>query len=471
MTMTGRNVSPHTRAGTRITRLAVAAGLGTALLIPASGTAAAPPAAGSDSSDAVLRWNANAGAAAMAACVAPSDNPLHESRMYAMTHIAVHDALNAIDRRFTPYAYDGSGPATADPQAAVAAAARTTLVSALGDLTDPFTQECIDAGAASVEADYAEALAEIPDGAAETDGIAVGEAAAAAIIALRAGDGSDTLLLDESYPQGTEPGEYRFTPGQTFAFAPGWADVTTFVLEDSSEFQPGPPLPLDSRRYAGDLNEVKKLGGDDVTTPSQRTEDQTQIAYFWLESSPLAWNRLSRTVAASQGLDLWENARLFGLVNMALADGYVGSWDTKYEERFWRPVTAIQEADTDGNPRTAADPTWTPLVGTPPIPEYDSAHAVEGGAAAAVLRKVFGTDRVAFEACSLTLPDAGDTCDDPTPALRHYDGFAEAAGENAVSRIYIGFHFRDAVETGEEHGSRIGKAAVRRYMQPLYETP
>ena len=158
--------------------------------------------------------------------------------------------------------------------------------------------------------------------------------------------------------------------------------------------------------------------GTGITTPSTRTAEQTEIAHFWVESSPLAWNRIARTVARSERLDLWENARLFGLLNMALADGYIGSFDTKYHYNYWRPVTAIREAATDGNPRTIADPTWTPLVTTPPIPDYDSAHSVEGGAAAAVLARVLG-NRVSFTACSLTLPAGG--CDSPkpgAPALR-----------------------------------------------------
>ena len=287
-------------------------------------------------------------------------------------------------------------------------------------LPAPFPPECGAAGVASVEADYAAALGAIPDGRAKTRGIEVGQAAAAAILALRAADGADTPLIDTDYPQGTSPGEYRFTPGTPFAFAPGWGDVTPFVLRDSSQFRPGPPYAVTSRKYTADFNEVKRLGGDGVTTPSARTAEQTEIALFWVESSPLQWNRIARAVSADTRLDLWEQARLFGLLNMALADGYIGSFDTKYHYNYWRPVTAIQTADTDGNPNTSADPTWTPLVTTPPIPDYDSAHSVEGGAAAKVLKRFFGTDHISFETCSLTLP-AGSTCDRPVarPAPLH----------------------------------------------------
>jgi hypothetical protein len=412
--------------------------------------------------DAVTAWNANAGEAALAAGLAPTNNPLHESRLYAVMHLAIHDALNAIDRRSRPYAVDLPANPGASAEAAVAAAARDVLVPLLTELPAPFVGA---AGVTSVEVDYMAALAAIPDGPAKTQGLELGRAAAEALLALRAGDGSDTPLFDSGYPQGTDPGEYRFTPGFTFVFAPGWADVTPFVLKDSSQFRPGPPYAVTSKKYTADFNEVKALGGDDVTTPSARTAEQTEIALFWVESSPLQWNRIARTVSGSEGLDMWENARLFGLLNMALADGYIGSFETKSHYNYWRPVTAIQTADTDGNPSTSADPTWTPLVPTPPIPDYDSAHSVEGGAAAGVLKRFFGTDDIGFATCSLTLP-AGSTCTDPSPVLRSYTSFSQAEEENGLSRILVGFHFRDAVETGIKHGEKIGKRAVNLYLRP-----
>jgi hypothetical protein len=414
--------------------------------------------------DAVTAWNANAGEAAIAAGLAPTNNPLHESRLYAVMHLAIHDALNAIDRRSRPYAVDLPANPGASPEATVAAAARDVLVPLLTQLPPPFVGA---AGVMSVEADYTDALAAIPDGPAKTQGVELGQAAAQALLALRAADGSDTPLFVSAYPQGTDPGEYRFTPGFAFVFAPGWADVTPFVLNDSSQFRPGPPFAVTSKKYTADFNEVKALGGDDVTTPSARTADETEIALFWVESSPLQWNRIARTVSGSEGLDMWENARLFGLLNMALADGYIGSFETKYHYNYWRPVTAIQTAETDGNPSTSADPTWTPLVPTPPIPDYDSAHSVEGGAAAGVLKRFFGTDDIGFTTCSLTLP-AGSTCADASPVLRSYTSFSQAEEENGLSRILVGFHFRDAVETGIKHGEKIGERAVNLYLRPAH---
>jgi hypothetical protein len=273
-------------------------------------------------------------------------------------------------------------------------------------------------------------------------------------------------LLDFEYPQGVEPGAYRFTPGYDFAFAPGWGNVTPFVLNHASQFRPAPPYKVRSKKFAADFKEVKTFGGDGINTASDRTPEQTEIGLFWIESSPLAWNRLARSVSASEGLDLWQNARLFGLLNMAMADGYIGSFEAKYFYNYWRPVTAIQTADSDGNAETTADPTWTPLQLTYPTPDYDSAHAVQGGAASQVLEDFFGTDSISFTACSLSLPEGG-RCTDPAPVLRSFESFSEAAEENGLSRILIGIHFRDAVEQGIQHGRRIGRRAANLFLKPV----
>ena len=199
---------------------------------------------------------------------------------------------------------------------------------------------------------------------------------------------------------------------------------------------------------------------------SARTPEQTEIARFWLESSPHQWNRIARTVAAGSHLDPWDSARLFGLLNIALADGYIATFAAKYHYLFWRPVTAIRAAGTDGNPRTSPDPAWTPLAPTPPIPDHDSGHAVQGGAAAQVLARFFGTDRKHFAVCSHALP-VGGTCTDASPVLRSYTRFSQARDENAVSRILVGFHFRKAVEDGTAHGRRIGDLVADRFLRPV----
>ena len=430
---------------------------------------------GAAHADAITDWNANAGAAAVAACILPGGNPLHESRLYAMLHLAAHDALNAIDRRSRPYAYQALAPTGTSADAAVAAAARDVLVSQIA--IAGVAPECFTAGTARAEADYASVIGAIPDGPAKAQGIALGRAAAAAVIARRRNDGSTDQLVDPNFVQGTAPGQWRFTPGSPpIAFGPGWGQVKPFALRDAAQFRPGPPLAVrcdvgpaerakGCRQYAADLEEVRRLGGDGVSAPSERSAEQTEIALFWMESSPMAWNRIARSVSTAQRLDLWQNARLFGLLNAALADGYVASWSTKYHYRFWRPVTAVREAANDGNPGTTGDPAWMSLRPTPPVPDYESAHAVQGAAAAEVMQRVFGRDDIGFSACSLSLP-AGSNCGDGKPVRRNFRGFEQAATENGNSRIYIGYHFRDAVEKGLKHGQQIGRWTVEHNLEP-----
>ncbi|KQY23489.1 hypothetical protein ASD16_13285 [Cellulomonas sp. Root485] len=453
----------------RVLRL-VAPALLLALIAPPAG--AAPPreqvAATRGGPGVVAAWNEIAGEVALAACLAPAADPPHEARMYAMMHLAVHDALNAIDRRYERYVPGRGTVRDASPEAAVAAAARGVLVPVAGQVLDPLGAECAAAGVDVAEQAYAERIGAVRDGRAKAAGIAVGEAAAAKILELRADDGAPTTLLDPSYPQGTEPGEWRFTPGFDVAALPTWGQVHPFlVTRELSYPRAYRPYPLTSRRYAADVAEVQRLGGDGTTTPSDRTPEQTEVALFWLESSPLQWNRVARTLAQGSGMDLWESARMFALLDVALSDAYVDAFRVKFELKFWRPVTAIREAASDGNPATTADPTWTPLVATPPIPDQYSGHAAEGAAATEVLRRVIGTDRVSFTTCSLTLPE-GQQCDDPNPVLRSYERLSQASAENGESRILVGFHFRHAVDDGFVAGAVIGRDTVQGALRPLH---
>ena len=413
--------------------------------------------------DEVIKWNQVATKAASDSGV--TGIPLFEARVYAITFAAVHDALNGIDRRYTPYAFTLPVTPGASPEAAVATAAHDVLL-------DQFSQ-LVAYGFSSpqsfIQATYAASLAQIPDGTAKTSGVMLGRAAALAVLARRAGDGWNTQpVFDSTYPQGTVPGQYRFTPGSNFVLLPKWGDLPPFVLKDGQQFRPPAPYPINSKRYTQEFNEVKALGGDGVTTPSARTPDQTEIALFWVESSPLMWNGIGRTVALSEGLALWENARLFALLNLGLADGYIASFGDKYFYNYWRPVTAIQEGDNDGNPDTVGDPNWTPLVVTPPLPDYDSGHAVEGGTAAGILQRFFRTDRIRFTTCSTTLPP-GQTCDSAFPRTRSFNSFSEAAEENGISRILVGFHFRNAVEEGIAHGQKIADWVVSHALRNVGE--
>jgi hypothetical protein len=426
----------------------------------------------SPTADAVLHWSEVTADAAIVSGITPIFDPLDESRLYAMVHIAIHDALNAIHRRYQPYALHIGVWPDASPEAAVAAAAHDTLVSGLNQLP-PELEPDVEGAVAVVEEAYAEALAAIPEGTPKGHGIAVGQAAAAAIIAIRYDDGHDTVFLDfdylankypvEEFPEGTPPGIFRHVQDAPFAASPEWGEVDPFVMAYGAQFRPGPPYPVRSAEYAADFNELKDLG---ALEGSSRTEEQTEIAFFWFEASPLRWNRIARTVTEAAGLDLWQAGRLFALLNMALADGYIGNWDAKYHYDAWRTETAVRLADTDGNPDTEGDPDWTPLWGSSgATPEHDSGHAIEGAAAATVMRRVLGTDQMSFSVCSYTL--AAGTCTDESPTLRTYSSFSEAARENAESRILIGWHFRKAIEDGLEHGDKIGHRAVNNYLLPV----
>ena len=412
--------------------------------------------------ESVLAWNQIAEHAMLTSGISPTLDPLHESRLFAMMHLAIHDAVNSIVRRSEPYALDIGPIGSADADAAVITAAHDVLVPGLQQLPVEFAAG-IPAAVDEVEAAFATAISAIPDGASKRQGQALGRAAAAVVNALRTDDGAEDPFLDPNYPQIDQPGQFRFVEGAPFAVAPTWAEVTPFVMNSADQFRPRPPYDLASKKYASDFNELKSLGSISSTT---RTADQTEAAFFWFENSPMRWNRIARTVAASAGLDLWDTARLFALLNVVEADGYIGNWESKNHYNRWRPETAVRLADTDGNPQTVADRTWTPLWGSSgATPEYDSGHTIEGAGAATVLAAVFGTDAVTFSVCSYTFKnDPAANCDGAAPIYREYHSFSEAAEENGQSRIWIGWHFRNAVESGYRHGQQLARFTLRRFL-------
>jgi hypothetical protein len=379
--------------------------------------------------NAVADWNDVAGQAFLPA---QGTNPLAQSRTYAILHAAIHDAINAIQPRYQLYTKGLVADAGASLDAAVAAASRDVLVVLVPE------QQPL------VERAYADALAAVPDGPAKTNGIAVGKASASATLARRRLDGMDRAK-EPLYVPRQVAGDYQFTPPFDFAVFPGWRNITPFAI-DMAEHRLRGPLPLSDALYARDFNEVKAVGAAASTT---RTPEQTEIAKFWYEDSPLGWNRLATTVVRSVGLNPWDSARVLALMNFAMADGFIAGFDAKYEFRFWRPVTAIRGAAGDRNHFTKAEPTWEPLLTTPPVPDYPSTHTVLGAAAAEVLIYALG-DEVAYSATSVTLPGV----------TRRFKGFSPAARENGHSRIYAGIHFRRAVEDGYKQGQRIGRAVV-----------
>jgi hypothetical protein len=365
-------------------------------------------------------------------------NPMAQSRTLAIFHAAVHDALNAIDRRFKPYTAGLPEAPGASVEAAVAAAARDVLVALVPDQT------------ALVEAAYASALAGVHDGPAKSAGIATGQASAGANLARRQGDGLEEAAQPVYVPR-SGPGEYLFTPPFAFAAQPSWGRVTPFVISLQDHELDG-PLRLPSVQYARDLAYVETIGAIDSTT---RTSEQSEIARFWYEDSPLGWNRIANSAVRQRALDPWAAARTFALVNFAMADGFIAGFEAKYRFRFWRPETAIRAAATDGNPLTTPDPAWQPFLITPPVPDYPSTHTVLGWTAAEVLIELLG-DKMRLAADSLTLPGV----------TRHFKGFSAAAQENGLSRLYAGIHFRHAVKEGRRQGRSIGRA-VAEALEPV----
>jgi len=388
--------------------------------------------------DAVTDWNQ----LTLDAIRAQNLGANNAARAVAIEALAVHDAVASIGGHSETYLPPVSWSGEADPTAAAIAAAAGALLG----LFPAQASTIAEARAASLDA--------IPESAAKSTGIEVGERAAAALLAERTGDGSSAT---GTFPGGIAPGEWRPTPpGFLAAAQPYWVDVTPFVLEREDQFRPEPPPALDSAVYAKAFKEVKALGDVESVV---RSDDETQIAQFWVPASTIQWNDIARGVALDRELSLEENARLFALLNAALADSRVAAWDAKYTYGFWRPVTSIPLADTDGNPHTVADLDWTPLLVTPNHPDYPSGHSTSGAAAAEVLRRFFG-DQATFTIGSDALPGV----------TRSYASFSEAAAENGRSRIYGGIHYAFADRAGQRTGHRVGAYTFKHLLRPRVRT-
>ena len=389
--------------------------------------------------NAPAEWSAIAVKAVLdASAVTPGGvSPMEESRAYAMAFVAAHDALNAIDRRYKPYLSDLRAPG-ANAEAAVASAVSTVLKFAL------------PSQAGALNAAYLAALARLPEGDAKRAGVTLGQQTAQAMLAARAGDGSANA--QGPYVPAQAPGAYQFTPPFDFAAFVNWGAVKPFAMTSGNQFRTAAPFALTDPGYTADFNEVKSLGEAGSTT---RTPDQTQIARFWLENTPRSWQRIAMQLAADKRLNGWDQMRLYALLQVAQADAYVTSFDAKYFYSFWRPITAIRAAATDGNPDTTADAAWTSLEPAPPIPDHASGHAAAAGAGASVLESVF-TGLAAFSHQSATLPGV----------TRNFVSFAQAEQEIGASRVYLGFHFRRAVSQGLKQGRQVGNWAVQHVMGP-----
>jgi hypothetical protein len=411
---------------------------------------------GNVSGETVLLWNDAASYVVTNAPPGPPIPPFIESRYYAMVNLAMHDALNNIVPKYQTYGLKTAAFRGADPDAAVAQAAHD-VIAYFFDKLNPPANVSTDAVKDHIHQLLQTSLAAVQDGDNKTRGIELGKTVASTIIQKRAIDGWNQAM----YPiqEGTTPGAYRFTfpftippfqlppPFKGFYDSPGWGDLKTFGLENSTQFAVPAPYPVQSSQYAADYNEIKRLGCAGCTGMNGRTVEQEDIARFWVENSPYGWNKVARAVISQRNLDAWKTARILALLQMAEADAYISSLKAKMIHFFWRPVTAIRMGDMDGNPNTAGNPNWEVLVfPTPPVADHPSAHATAGGAAAEVLKNVFERDNFSFSFESSSLPGK----------QRSYTSFSQAARENSLSRIYVGYHFRKACMDGEDLGRKVG---------------
>jgi hypothetical protein len=387
--------------------------------------------------DVVTDWNEIMEQTALA--TTPED-PLLRARTASITQVAVFEAVNSIVGDYEPY-----DDAIAAPEGASADAA--AIVSAHRVLTTLHPQRT-----AQLDAARDKSLAQISDGAAKKDGIAVGVAAADAILALRANDGVDAPV---SYTPGNKPGEYRPTPpDHTPAFRPGLGQVATFVIRNGRQFRSAPPPGLRSQHYARDFDEVKRVGEAGAL---QRPPDRTQVARFYeIADADSIYYPTARQVIATRSRTVSENARLFALLSMAIWDGAIACFETKYHFNLWRPVTAIREAQSDGNRRTEPDAEWSSAVFTPPFPSYPAGHASFGGAARAVLEEEFGRDG---HVITLTHPAVPDI-------VLRYATFKQITDDVDDARIYGGVHYRFDQEAGALQGKSVGEYVLRHALRP-----
>jgi membrane-associated phospholipid phosphatase len=379
-----------------------------------------------------------------------SQNPPMASRAMACVHCAIFDAVNSLDRwpTYHGYAVTGRPPNhNSSREAAAAAAAHRMLVSLYPTQTATF------------DAALASSLAAIPNGPAKNRGIHWGQQCADQIIALRSNDGATAVV---PYTPSGLPGYWAPTPP---AFAnpllPNWPYVTPWCMDSGDQFRGDGPPALTSAEYAAAFDEVKALG---AAVGSTRTPEQSEIALFWADGAGTAtppghWNLIAQDVAAAEGLSLLETARLFALLNFAVADAAIVSWDNKYAFDHWRPLTGIQQADLDGNDDTIADPAWSSFITTPPFPSYTSGHSTFSGAASMILARYLGTDDYAFSVTSEHPAQPG--------LQRHFTSFTQASAEAADSRLYGGIHWSYDNLDGTIAGEALGDAVYSNFLRRI----
>jgi hypothetical protein len=413
-------------------------------LSAASAMAHKPPPAPPIAPDAVLTWNTYA----VNAVRASSPPKFQVEGLIYMSYVqaAVYDAIAKLEGRYEPYHdFNFTVVPDASPQAAVSAAAQTILDNYLPDQKT------------TVDAEYTAYIATLSGNVA--DGVALGQAAANDIIALRTGDGRNAATPTYGTIGPILPGQWQLQlPSQT-AQTPWVATMRPFVLDRASQFRADPPPRLDSKQYAKDVNETATYGAQNSTV---RTPDQTATAYFWNANTVNQFNQTMQNAVTEKGMDIVDAAHLLAMGELTTADAGIACWDSKYSYLSWRPITAIQHADLDGNPDTTADPSWQPLLATPNHPEYPSAHgcvtAAFTDALAAALHHGHDLD--------VSVPGAtnGGTA---LATTREYDSVKDIQHEIVDARVWIGFHFRNSVEQGEKLGNEVADWDLSQAFQPL----
>jgi hypothetical protein len=370
-------------------------------------------------------WNATAEAIGMEKRILPPAN----ARAMAILHLSMFEAVNAIERRYQPYRLKLTADRSASTEAAAAAAGHDALAALYPDQ------------GAKLDTALATALDQVAAGDAKIKGIEVGKTAAAGILALRAGDGAGA---NETYRPWTTPGVYVPTPVPVSSTD---GLMTPWVMTRPSQFRPAPPPALDSATWTEDLNEIHELGGRKSV---KRTAEQTDIARFWFITGPQSWNPIVRQLVAAKQLDLIDAARVHAMVAMATADAFIAVFDAKYHYNFWRPITAIRNADLTGNTATPRDASWLPLGETPMHPEYPCAHCITSTAVAEILKSVFGND----------IPEVTMTSPTAPGVTRRWTRLDDYAEEVALSRIYAGFHYRFSDNAAREMGRKIAALTI-----------
>ena len=382
--------------------------------------------------------------------------PPRVSRELAMIHTAMFDAANAIEQSYQSYLVNLPLQSGVSAQAAAASAAYAVA-------------KALYSSAAELgiwESSLVESLRTIPDSTAKTQGIALGQQVAASILAARANDGS---TASSTYQPVDQPGRWNRTePDRIPPLLPQWANLTPFALSSSSQFRPQSPPSLTSSEYATAVDEVMRLGSDDSV---ERTEEQTRIALFWADGGgtvtpPGHWNSITTDLTLNRAQSIVDRTRTFALLNIALADAAITSWNTKYTYDLWRPIDAIREADTDGNAATLTDTSWTPLIKTPPFPTYTSGHSTFSAAAASVLTGLFG-ENTQFTVFKDTQSGAAQTAFPNSSAfIRQFGSFQQAAEEAGMSRIYGGIHYSFDNTAGLSSGDQVGDYVLATKLLP-----